>query len=73
MTKGDIAFHTQFPVIWDNIFNSSLLQLLTLTKKKTSDFTWPWKRKAIKNILRKGENAGNQYFLFFPHNVFCSS
>ena len=39
MTKGDIAFHTQFPVIRDNIFNSSLLQLLTLTKKKTSDFT----------------------------------
>ena len=24
----------------------------------------------IENIVGKGENAGNQHFLLFPHNVF---
>ena len=26
--------------------------------------------KAFENIVGKGENAGNQHFLLFPHNVF---
>ena len=26
------------------------------------------KKKAFKNIVRKGENAGNQHFLLFPQS-----
>ena len=25
-----------------------------------------WKRNGLKNIVGKGENAGNKHFLFFP-------
>ena len=28
--------------------------------------------EALENIVRKGENAGNQHFLLFPHSVFYS-
>ena len=29
-------------------------------------FNVPWKKAGLKNIVGKGENAGNQHFLLFP-------
>ena len=31
------------------------------------------RKKSLKNIVGKGEDAGNQHFLLFPHNVFYPS
>ena len=30
----------------------------------------PLRKKPFENIVGKGENAGNQHFLLFPHNAF---
>ena len=32
-----------------------------------SDFERPYRKKALENIVRKGENAGNLLFLLFSH------
>ena len=34
------------------------------------DFLTTLRRMPLVKIVGKGENAGNQHFLFFPHNVF---
>ena len=40
--------------------------LYFLTIPRNPDFKQPWRRQLLRNIVGKGENAGNQHFLLFP-------
>ena len=46
-------------------FFEAILENKALSLPHNPDFDDP-KKKALKNIVGKGENAGNQHFLFFP-------
>ena len=48
-------------------FSSNFLILVSITLYHTmTTFDVPGE-KALENIVGKGENAGKQYFLLFPH------
>ena len=50
------------------ILLDSFTFLLTLNHTIPT-FNDPVKKRAFQNVVEKGENAGNQHFLLFPHHL----
>ena len=56
------------PAICFSLDQSEILSPITTHSR----FLTPPKKKSLENIVGKGENAGNQHFLLFPHVLYPS-
>ena len=48
------------------LFDSALFAYILTLCHTIPTFNYPKKKNPLKNVLRKGENAGNQHFFPFP-------